>query len=97
MTKKKMTLLRKHNVTEAPIRSLKQILAAEEEFFDRVWYDRSLLGEMVDKRNRVKPPKDIIKGMMAARKRVLAKYGKKNLGPYSDFDWGIRGLVLKVT
>lgn len=45
MTKKRRTLLRKHHVTEAPIRSVKQILKAEEEFFDRIWYDRSHVGE----------------------------------------------------
>jgi hypothetical protein len=92
MTKKKMTLLHKHNVTEAPIRSVKQILAAQEEFFDRIWYDRSLVGEQADKRNGVKRPKDIIKGMMAARKRVETKYGgKKALLNYykDDFEWGM--------
>ena len=35
MTKKKVTLLRKHNLSEAPLRSPKQILKFEEEFTTR--------------------------------------------------------------
>jgi hypothetical protein len=34
-------------------------------------------------------PEDIIQGMLAARKKVEEKYGKKNLGPYDDFEWGM--------
>jgi hypothetical protein len=87
-----MTLLRKHNVTQAPLRSVKQILRAEQEFFERIWYDRSLLGEQIDKKKKVKRPADIIKGMMAARKRIEAQYGgKKALRNYykDDFEWGM--------
>jgi hypothetical protein len=92
MTKKKVTLLQKHGVTEAPLRSIKQILEAEREFFDRIWYDRSLLGEMVDKRDGRKLAPDIKKGMMASRKRIEAKYrGRRALRNYykTDFDWGM--------
>ena len=92
MTKRKMTLLRKHDLTEAPLRSVRTILKAEEEFFERIWYDRSLLGERADKKNGIKRPSVIIKGMMAARKRIEAKYGgKKALREYykNDFEWGM--------
>ena len=92
ISKKKMTLLRKHNVTEAPIRSVKHILEAEQEFFDRIWYDRSLLGEQIDKKNGVKRPKELTRTMMAARKRIEAKFGGKRalLNYYKDnFEWGM--------
>jgi Restriction endonuclease len=91
MTTRKMTLLRKHDLTEAPLRSVKQILKAEQEFFDRVWYDRSLLGDVIRKRDGTKLTPKIRKGMMAARKRIEAQYGgKKALMSYykDDFGWG---------
>src|ERR1700752_342153 len=59
-------------------RSLIEIQKAEEEFFDRIWYDRKLV--ML---NRIKqglekhPPADIKKKMFAAMKRIEAKYGEK--------------------
>src|ERR1035438_9782896 len=41
MLRRKMTLLRKYDLADTPIRSVKQLLAAEDEFFDKVWYGRS--------------------------------------------------------
>ncbi len=73
---------------DAP-RNESEIIAAEEEFFDRVWYMRSLIGEGEDGRQGRSLPEDIFKGMMASRKKVEARYGKENLGPYSDFEWGM--------
>jgi hypothetical protein len=55
MSKKKQTLLRKHKLSEAPLRSVKQILKAEEEFFDRIWYDRKLVLIHAIKEGRAKP------------------------------------------
>ncbi len=66
-----------------------EILEAEQEFFDRVWYDRSLSGEAARRRTKERLPEDIYKGMMAARRKVEARYGKQNLGPYDDFKWGM--------
>lgn len=70
-------------------RNESEILVAEEEFFDRVWYDRSLSGEAKRAETGEKLPEDIYKGMMAARKKVEVRYGKDNLGPYTDFEWGM--------
>jgi hypothetical protein len=92
MAKKKMTLLRKHNVTEAPIRSVKQILAAEQEFFDRIWYDRSLVHDQKDKEAGRKMDPKLRKVVLAARAKVEAKYGgKKATRDYykDDFEWGM--------
>ena len=43
LTRRKMVLLRKHNLTKDPVRSIQSFLKAEEEFFNRVWYDRHRL------------------------------------------------------
>jgi len=93
LAKKKMTLLRKHGVTEAPIRSIKQILIPEEEFMDRIWYDRKLSYIAAIKRGAAKPSTpEIMKGMRSSMKRVEQKYGgKRALMNYykDDFGWGM--------
>jgi hypothetical protein len=66
-------------------RNWDEIHEAEEELFDRIWYQRSLNHEYDDGVDleglrRVAGP---------GRARVEAKYGIVNLGPYSDFEWGM--------
>lgn len=69
-------------------RNWEEIREAEEEMFDRVWYNRSLYfehrteeeGGDVDAERRITG---------APRARVEAKYGAENLGPYTDFEWGM--------
>jgi hypothetical protein len=61
-------------------RNWDEIRAAEEEFFDRIWYGRSMSYEQTEELQRIAGP---------ARARVEAKYGPENLGPYTDFEWGM--------
>lgn len=70
-------------------RSYSEILAAEEEYFDRVWYDRSQLTERLLKEGKEQLPDDIAQGRRRAMKRVEETYGADNLGPYSEFEWGM--------
>jgi hypothetical protein len=76
-------LLEEFDFREEP-RNYDEIRAAEEELFDRIWYQRSLSHETevddVDALLRIAGP---------GRARVEAQYGVENLGPYSDFDWGM--------
>jgi hypothetical protein len=74
-------------------RSLTEILEAEGEFFERIWYDRKLVlqANIKDGLEQESPP-DIKRGMLAAMKRIEAKYGgKKALRNYykDDFGWGM--------
>jgi len=87
MLSRKIVLQRKHNLTDVPIRSVRQILAAENEFFTRVWYGRSLPPK--DPRWRG-TPKDIIKGAMRAQRDAERRFGKKSLmdNMKTDWDWG---------
>lgn len=50
----------------------KEIQKAEQEFFEKVAYDRHCL----------------IGGPKSAVKKIEEKYGKDNLKPMSDFEWG---------
>lgn len=87
MLRRKLTLQRKYDLTDAPLRSVKQILAAENELFTRVWYGRSSTAK--DERARGTPD-DIVKGMLRGQRDAERRFGKKSLiaNMASDWDWG---------
>jgi hypothetical protein len=62
------------------MRQLKTIKEAEEKLFDKVAYDRTMATETKEK---------LSPEALAAIKMLEKKYGKKNLGPYTDFEWGM--------
>jgi hypothetical protein len=74
-------------ISEEEPRTLAEIIEAEQEFFDRVWYVRSIAHDD-DKREL---PGDIRAGMTTARKRVEARYGRdelwKAIGPGHEEAW----------
>jgi len=84
-------------------RSLSEIVEAEGEFFDKVWYNRHLnwlyrieIGKdkIVDSVPEGKyvpniTPRGIFKDARKAAKNVEEKHGKNNLGPWDDFEWGM--------
>ena len=70
------------------MRTEAEILAAEQEFFDRVWYGRSKR-HTPDELRAEGRPENVIAGMLASRKKIEERYGKRSLGPYSDFEWGM--------
>ncbi len=85
----RIRLLRKYSLTDEPLRSVRAILRAEQEFFDKVWYDRhQMLRDRVRSR-KGKVAKEIWLGARRAAAKVEKKYGKRNLGPYTDFEWGM--------
>ncbi|MGO7360988.1 DUF4062 domain-containing protein [Rhizobium leguminosarum] len=70
----------------------RSILAAEQEFFDRIWYDRKrvFIDRIKDGEETVGP--EIEKGMRQAMRAVEKRYGgKKALRSYysNDFEWGM--------
>jgi hypothetical protein len=92
LTRRRKTLLRRYGLTEAPLRSVKAILKAEQEFMDRIWYDRKLVLIQRIKEGRATITPEIRKGMLASMKRVETEYGgKKALREYykDDFEWGM--------
>lgn len=76
-------LLEEFDLPEEP-RNYDEIRDAVDELFDRIWYVRSLIHE--EKTNDVE---ELLRITGPGRARVEAKYGVDNLGPYSDFDWGM--------
>lgn len=65
------------------MRKKSEILTAEEEFLDKVWYNRSFVYDS----SKLRP--DILVGREASRMRVEEKYGEEALGPFDDFEWGM--------
>lgn len=78
------------NYFEEEPRRLDEILAAEQEMFDRVWYDRSLLHEekALDEGDEAEAER-IRQIAGPARARVEETYGADNLSPYDKFEWGM--------
>lgn len=72
-------------------RTLAEITGAEQEMFDRIWYERSLTflprhGAPGDRED----VKRLLKMEEAARKRVEESYSEEGqLGPYTDFELGM--------
>ena len=97
-------IMLEHSWTQEP-RGLTEILEAEDFLFNQVWYNRHLnmLSEIesgaikvVEKETYPRPAhgpetiqKDVLKGAIKAARYVENRYGKNNLGPWDDFDWGM--------
>jgi len=70
-------------------RSMEEVADVVEELFEKIWFDRHL-----SLRYRVEQGIDTVDpqiwaGALKSAERVIRKYGEKNLGPYSDFEWGM--------
>lgn len=84
-------------------RNLTEIMSAEGELFEKVWYNRHQnwlcrieTGEskIVDKTsnstyNSNETPREIFEGAKKSAKKIEQKYGLENLGPWDDFEWGM--------
>lgn len=70
-------------------RTIDEVSEASEEFYEKIWFDRhmSLKFRIENGLETVEP--EIWKGAMKAENRMIKKYGEDNLGPYSDFEWGM--------
>jgi hypothetical protein len=81
-----MVLQHKYNLTDIPIRTVKQILAAENEMFTRVWYGR----KDIKRYRREGIPKDIIEGALRGQRDAEKRFGRKSLmdNMKTDWDWG---------
>ena len=97
-------IMLEHSWTQEP-RGLTEILEAEDLLFQQVWYNRHWnlrLGieegriKVVVKESYPRPSdapetiqRDVWKGALKAARNVERRYGKKNLGPWDDFEWGM--------
>jgi hypothetical protein len=66
------------------MRKKKEVQAAEQELFTRVWYGRTKTPEQLRENGT---PEDIIQGMLRASKAAEEKYGKESLHANIQDDW----------
>ncbi len=87
MLRRKIALQRKYDLADVPMRSVKEILEAENEFFTRVWYGRKGTAEQYRAEGT---PEDIIKGMVKGKREAEKRFGKKSLmdNMRTEWDWG---------
>lgn len=71
------------------VRTLEDVLEAENMFFDKIWFDRHLSLEYRIEQGMEDVNPEIWQGAMESARKVIEKYGEENLGPYSDFEWGM--------
>jgi hypothetical protein len=80
------------SLMDLPMRTRGDIGAAAEEFSDKVWYDRhqSLKTRIESGEQKLSEESMACfqQGEDAARGKE-DRYGKDNLGPYTDFEWGM--------
>jgi len=70
------------------MRSQSEIIAAEQEFFDRVWHERHLVGRYKHESGEDRMNEDIYKMALEAAERV--KERRTDVRPVeSDFEWGM--------
>lgn len=85
---KKESTVNNDNFADEP-RSIEEISNTCEELLDKIWFDRhlTLKYKLETGQDTVDPA--IWKGALDSAQRVIEKYGEENLGPYSNFDWGM--------
>lgn len=86
---------------ETELRSLSEITESEDLLMKMIWYNRHKIREEKISRNEIRIVKshsgfsndeikeEIWEGALVAAKEVEDAVGKHNLGPHSDFEWGM--------
>lgn len=70
-------------------RSMEEVADVAEEFVEKIWFDRHLSLRYRVEQGIENVAPQIWAGALKSAERVIRKYGEENLGPYSDFEWGM--------
>lgn len=68
---------------------MNEVSEATNELCEKIWFDRHMSLRYRVETGLEKVNEDIWKGALSSAQRVIEKYGEENLGPYSDFEWGM--------
>jgi hypothetical protein len=82
----KNMIISKHDY---PRRREEEIIGALDELFDKVWYNRHLNWRYRVQEGQETVSPELWKLALKGARRVERKYGKRNLGPWDDFEWGM--------
>ena len=72
-----------------PPRRTDEILEALDLLWHQIWYNRHKCRMYRIETGEVEEKPEIVRMAKAAARRVERQYGKKNLGPWDDFEWGM--------
>jgi hypothetical protein len=84
LVEKNLDLAFKHDVGTSTLRRVSEILAAESELMDRLWYGRKPIDGDIDTRDWAA---EIKAGVLAAKRRVEEQYGIEELAKDVESDW----------
>jgi hypothetical protein len=88
MLAKHPSLMAKHGIIAEEVWTLAEIIAAEQEYFDKVWYVRKLIREEKVENGEVEPPSpELAEQAEAAMRAIEKRYGAENVGPWDDWTW----------
>lgn len=68
-------------------KSEKEIIKELEAFQDKIWFDRHQMIKKGIKKGKHSTKPHIWEGALKAEKAMIKKYGRKNLGPWDNFEW----------
>lgn len=89
MLAKHPDLIGRHGIIGEEMRTTAEIIAAEQEFFDKVWYVRKLILEEKIERGEHDPLSPALAEQAhAAMRAIEERYGPDNVGPWDDWEWG---------
>jgi hypothetical protein len=89
MLAKHPSLLSRHAIRIGEARTQAEIIAAEQEYFDKVWYVRKLIREEKVEDGELQPlPPGLAEQAEAAMHAIEERYGAENVGPWDDWHWG---------
>jgi hypothetical protein len=71
------------------LRTEQEILEAEQEFFELVWYERSLYSEHQDKEAGIRRSPELLQTIKEAREGIAKRLGSERLRPHDDYEWGM--------
>ncbi|MEU4836405.1 PIN domain-containing protein [Streptosporangium sp. NPDC023615] len=70
-------------------RTLVEILEAEREYFDKIWYVRSLIRQEKEPHGEADSvPEELAAQIESTMRRIENRYGVENVGPWDDWGWG---------
>ena len=70
-------------------RTMDEIADMANEFCEKIWFDRHLTLRYKVENGLETVNSEIWAGVQKSAQRVIQQYGEENLGPYSDFEWGM--------
>ncbi|WP_067623241.1 hypothetical protein [Alicyclobacillus acidiphilus] len=79
----------RHDDEECEGRTVEEISGANTELLDKIWYDRHLSLKYRVRTGQETVDPEIWKGALKSARAVVRRYGRENLGPWTDFEWGM--------